>query len=229
LGRACALALGGAGARVILVGRSIERLAETHSVLRAAALESEIQCCDVTDENQVEGVFSAISRCDILINNAGTNVPQAFLDVPSNTLDDLLGLNVRAVFKVSQAAARQMVPQGSGVIVNMSSQMGHVGAARRTVYCMTKHAVEGLTKALAIELAPYGIRVNSVSPTYIETPLTRPFLDDLEFRDNVMQKIPLRRLGTPNEVAAAVLFLASPSASMITGTSLRVDGGYTAQ
>jgi NAD(P)-dependent dehydrogenase (short-subunit alcohol dehydrogenase family) len=174
-------------------------------------------------------MFSEVSRCDVLVNNAGTNIPQAFLEVPSNTLDDLLSVNVRAVFKVSQAAARQMAPQGSGVIVNMSSQMGHVGAARRTVYCMTKHAVEGLTKALAVELAPFGIRVNSVSPTYIETPLTRPFLQDPEFRENVTRSIPLRRLGTPSEVAAAVLFLASPSASMITGTSLRVDGGYTAQ
>jgi NAD(P)-dependent dehydrogenase (short-subunit alcohol dehydrogenase family) len=223
------MALGEAGARVILVGRSIERLTETHSVLQTAGLESEIQCCDVTDDSQVDKVFAAIPRCDVLINNAGTNIPQAFLDVASSALDDLLGVNVRAVFKVSQAAARRMVPQGSGVIVNMSSQMGHVGAARRTVYCMTKHAVEGLTKALAIELAPFGIRVNSVSPTYIETPLTRPFLDDPEFRENVMHSIPLKRLGTPSEVAAAVLFLASPSASMITGTSLRVDGGYTAQ
>jgi NAD(P)-dependent dehydrogenase (short-subunit alcohol dehydrogenase family) len=122
-----------------------------------------------------------------------------------------------------------MVRQGRGVIVNMSSQMGHVGAANRTVYCMSKHAIEGLTRAMAVELAPQGIRVNSVAPTYIETPLTRPFLADPAFLAETIRKIPLGRIGQPREVAEGVLFLASDAASLITGTSLLMDGGYTAQ
>jgi NAD(P)-dependent dehydrogenase (short-subunit alcohol dehydrogenase family) len=228
LGRECAVALAQAGAQIVLIGRSLSTLRETQSLLRATGAVSTIQRCDVTDDRQVHDVFEALLSCDILVNNAGANSPQEFLEVSTETLDDLLRLNVRAVFKVSQAAARHMVNQRSGVIVNMSSQMGHVGAPRRTLYCMTKHAVEGLTKALAVELAPFGVRVNAVAPTYIDTPLTRPFLADPKFRATVMREIPLGRLGTPEEVAAAVVFLASPSASMITGVSLRVDGGYTA-
>lgn len=138
-------------------------------------------------------------------------------------------VNVRSMFVTAQAAARLMARAHSGVIINMSSQMGHVGAARRTVYCMTKHAIEGLTKAMAVELAPLGIRVNSVAPTYIETPMTRPFFADAAFREDVLRRIPLGRTGTIEEVAAAVTFLASPAASLITGTSLLADGGYTAQ
>jgi NAD(P)-dependent dehydrogenase (short-subunit alcohol dehydrogenase family) len=122
-----------------------------------------------------------------------------------------------------------MVRQRAGAIVNMSSQMGHVGAANRTVYCMTKHAIEGLTKAMAVELAPCGVRVNAVAPTYIETPLTKPFFEDESFRADTLRRIPLGRIGRVEEVAEAVAFLASPSASLITGMSLRVDGGYTAQ
>jgi NAD(P)-dependent dehydrogenase (short-subunit alcohol dehydrogenase family) len=133
------------------------------------------------------------------------------------------------MFVTAQAAARVMARVRSGVIINMSSQMGHVGAINRTVYCMTKHAIEGLTKAMAVELGPLGIRVNAVAPTYIETPMTRPFLASAAFRDEVLQKIPLGRIGTIDEVVAAVTFLASPAASLITGASLLADGGYTAQ
>jgi NAD(P)-dependent dehydrogenase (short-subunit alcohol dehydrogenase family) len=137
---------------------------------------------------------------------------------------------VRAAFVVAQAAVRTMLRHGrGGCIVNMSSQMGHVGASNRTVYCMSKHAIEGLTKAMAVELGPQGIRVNAVSPTYIETPLTKPFFDDAAFRSETVTRIPLGRIGTTTEVAAAVLFLSSPEAGLITGTSLLVDGGYTAQ
>ena len=141
----------------------------------------------------------------------------------------MLELNVRAAFLTAQAAARIMVNHGSGVIINMSSQMGHVGARLRTVYCMTKHAVEGLTRAMAVELAPLGVRVNSVAPTFIETPMTRPMLKDPAFNSDVLAKIPLNRLGQVAEVADAVLFLASPAASLVTGDSLKVDGGWTAQ
>ena len=140
----------------------------------------------------------------------------------------MLDLNVRAAFRVARSAARVMMRGGGGSIVNMSSQMGHVGSPRRTVYCMTKHGIEGLTKAMAVELGPHGIRVNTVSPTFIETPLTRPFLEDPEFSEFVMGMIAMKRLGTVDEVAAAVLYLASPASGIVTGTSLRVDGGWTA-
>jgi NAD(P)-dependent dehydrogenase (short-subunit alcohol dehydrogenase family) len=230
LGRECALALARAGAQVALVGRSEARLLETKRLLGLEGRDSqaEIFRCDVTDDSQLADIFSRIHRCDVLINNAGANVPEAFVDVSPSTLDELLRLNVRAAFTVAQSAVRRMIPFRSGVVINMSSQMGHVGAASRTVYCMTKHAVEGLTKAMAVELAPLGIRVNSIAPTFIETSLTRPFLQDDRFRHAVLQDIPLGRLGTAGEVASAVVFLASPGASLITGTSLRVDGGYTA-
>jgi NAD(P)-dependent dehydrogenase (short-subunit alcohol dehydrogenase family) len=139
-------------------------------------------------------------------------------------------VNVKGTFLTTQAAARRMVAAGTGgAIVNLSSQMGHVGAPRRSVYCATKHAVEGLTKALAVELAPHGIRVNSVAPTFVETPMTAPFLADEEFRADVLERIPLGRIGTVEDVVGAVLFLASPAAALVTGTSLLVDGGWTAQ
>jgi NAD(P)-dependent dehydrogenase (short-subunit alcohol dehydrogenase family) len=178
---------------------------------------------------EVHEIFRTLERCDVLINNAGTNHPQPFLDVDLKTLDELLALNVRSMFVTAQAAVRVMARARSGVIINMSSQMGHIGAPNRTVYCMTKHAIEGLTKAMAVELGPLGIRVNAVAPTFIETPMTQPFLADQTFRSEALKKIPLGRIGTIDEVVAAVTFLASPAASLITGTSLRVDGGYTAQ
>jgi NAD(P)-dependent dehydrogenase (short-subunit alcohol dehydrogenase family) len=145
-------------------------------------------------------------------------------------LDTMLSLNVRAAYLAAQGAVRAMQRCGNGgVILNITSQMGHVGSTRRTVYCMTKHALEGLTKAMAVELAPDNIRVNAIAPTFIETPLTKPMLDDPTFQDFVLSRIPLGRIGQPDDVAAAVVYLASPAASMVTGTSLIVDGGWTAQ
>ena len=167
---------------------------------------------------------------DVLVNNAGWNRPQDFLEVEESVLDAMLALNVKAAFIVAQAAARRMAEAGEGgAIVNMSSQMGHVGGPQRTVYCATKHALEGMTKAMAIELASHRIRVNTVGPTFVETPLATPFLRNEEFREFVLGSIPLGRLGEIAEVAAAVAFLASPAASLITGTSLLVDGGWTAK
>jgi NAD(P)-dependent dehydrogenase (short-subunit alcohol dehydrogenase family) len=174
--------------------------------------------------------LEALNRLDVLVNNVGMNRPLPVEAVDVATLDAMLGLNVRAVYRTSQSAARVMLGAGhGGSIIHMSSQMGHVGAPRRTVYCMTKHAVEGLTKALAVELAPRGIRVNSVAPTFIETDMTKPMLADSEFRRTVLENIPLGRVGQPEDVVGAVLFLASPASAMITGDSLRVDGGWTAR
>jgi NAD(P)-dependent dehydrogenase (short-subunit alcohol dehydrogenase family) len=186
--------------------------------------------CDVTDSRQVEEAVDFLEHVDILVNNAGTNVPEPLLEVSEDNLDRMLAVNVIGVFLVAQAAARRMVERGEGgSIINISSQMGHVGAPRRTVYCATKHAVEGLTKAMAVELAPHNVRVNSVAPTFVETPMTKPLLEDETLREDTLSRIPLGRLGRVEDVTGAVLFLASPAAGLITGASLLVDGGWTAQ
>ena len=226
LGRACAEGLATAGARVVAVARSAEDLAE---VGRHESGRIETWTEDVTTDAFTDRV-AALEGLTILVNNAGGNRPQAFVDVDSDSLDFILNLNVRAAFRVAQAAARSMLRGGQGgAIVNMSSQMGHVGSPKRSVYCMTKHAIEGLTKAMAVELAPEGIRVNAVAPTFVETPLTKPMLDNAEFREFVFSMIPMGKLATIDDVVAAVLYLVSPTAGMVTGHSLIVDGGWTAQ
>ncbi len=243
LGRGCAEAFAARGAEVVLVSRGAAELEEAAAALRAGGARARAMPCDVTDPAAVEALFAALPRCDVLVNNAGGNKPMPFVEVPLETLDHLLDLNVRSMFVTAQAAVRLMLRQAPrpmtadaaagkpvrGAIVHMSSQMGHVGAPNRTVYCMTKAAIEGLTRAMAVELAPQGIRVNSVAPTYVETPLTKPFFENAAFREDTLRRIPLGRIGTIDEVSAAVAFLASPAASLITGTSLLVDGGYTAQ
>ena len=226
LGRACAEGLATAGARVVAVARSAEDLAE---VGRHESGRIETWTEDVTTDAFTDRV-AALEGLTILVNNAGGNRPQAFVDVDSDSLDFILDLNVRAAFRVAQAAARSMLRGGQGgAIVHMSSQMGHVGSPKRSVYCMTKHAIEGLTKAMAVELAPEGIRVNAVAPTFVETPLTKPMLDNAEFREFVFSMIPMGKLATIDDVVAAVLYLVSPTAGMVTGHSLIVDGGWTAQ
>jgi NAD(P)-dependent dehydrogenase (short-subunit alcohol dehydrogenase family) len=229
IGRAVALALATAGAELILVSRTRSQLDEVAREIASGGGKARALSFDVTDTAAVRNAFAGLGRLDILVNNAGLNRPQPFLEVDEPTLDLLLGLNVRAAFLVAQAAARLMVAQGGGVIINMSSQMGHVGSERdRTVYVMTKHAVEGLTKAMAVELAPKGVRVVSVAPTFVLTPLTKPFFDDPETHKWILDRIPMGRGGTVEDVANAVLFLASPAASLVTGSSLLVDGGWTA-
>ena len=166
---------------------------------------------------------------NILVNNAGTNRPKMLLDVTVEDFDAIMGLNVRAAYFVAQAVARRLVAaEQPGSIINISSQMGHVGAARRSVYCASKHAMEGFTKAMAIELAPHAIRVNTVGPTFLETPLTKPFFDNAAFKAEVLAKIKLGRLGKVEDVTGAILFLASDASALVTGTSLVVDGGWTA-
>jgi NAD(P)-dependent dehydrogenase (short-subunit alcohol dehydrogenase family) len=229
LGLGIAQALAREGAHVTLVSRTASEVEAAADAIRASGAGATGKACDVTDAAGVMHLFEQLERCDILINNAGGNRPQPFVDVDLATLDQLIALNVRSMFVVAQAAARRMIRAKRGAIVHMSSQMGHVGAANRTVYCMTKHAIEGLTKAMAVELAPHGVRVNAVAPTYIETPLTKPFFENADFKADTLRRIPLGRIGTIDEVVAAALFLASPEASLITGTSLLVDGGYTAQ
>jgi NAD(P)-dependent dehydrogenase (short-subunit alcohol dehydrogenase family) len=234
LGLAAAVGLAQCGAEVHLVSRTSKELEQAAEAIRKDGGAAVPLPCDVTDGAQMRAAFARLPRLDILINNAGGNLPEPFVEITEERLDRILNLNVRAAFLVAQAAARKMLEaadrkERGGAMVNISSQMGHVGAAGRTVYCMTKHALEGLTKALAVELAPHNIRVNSVAPTFIETPMTAPFFEEPRFREWVLNRIPLGRLGKLDEVSAAVAFLASPAASLITGTSLLVDGGWTAQ
>jgi NAD(P)-dependent dehydrogenase (short-subunit alcohol dehydrogenase family) len=218
------LALAAAGAKVIAVARTESDLQEVQSN-NPDNIDYWVE--DVLADDLYARI-EALEQLDILVGCAGGNKPQPISDITIETIDWMLDLNVRAIFRTSQSAAKVMLKQGSGSIINMSSQMGHVGAPNRTLYCTTKHAVEGLTKALAVELAPKGIRVNAVAPTFIETPMTRPMFENPDFKTTVENNIALGHVGQVEDVAAAVLFLASPAAAMITGESLKVDGGWTA-
>lgn len=234
IGRSVALALAQAGAEVWLIARTSSELDIAVTEIRAAGGRARAAVCDVTDAAAVKHVVGAIPALDILVNNAGMNIPEPFVDVSEDHLDRVLDLNIKAAFVVAQAAARKMLEIADrstrgGAIVNISSQMGHVGAVNRSVYCMTKHALEGLTKAMALELAPRNIRVNTVAATFVDTPMTAPMFANPAFSQWVHDRIPLARLGRLDEVVSAVLFAASPAASLMTGTSLVIDGGWTAQ
>lgn len=219
--------------RAIVEAMANEGIA-VHAVARASAdLDALSRLPGVTPwpaDVQDPGFHAALAALphDILINNAGTNTPLPMAEVPADVLDRMLELNVRAAYLVAQASVRAMLAQGrGGAIIHMTSQMGHVGSPRRTAYCMSKHALEGLSKAMAVELAPYAIRSNCVAPTFVETPMTRPMLEDPAFRAFVLDMIPLGRTASPEDIAKAVLYLAD--APMVTGTSLLVDGGWTAR
>ena len=230
IGLACAAALAQAGAAVTLAARSDAEIAAAAAAIRDAGGVAEVLRIDVLDVPAMRAALAAQAPFNVLVNNAGTNRPASFLDVTEDDFDTVLDLNLRAAFFVAQAVAQQMRAAGcGGSIVNMSSQMGHVGGARRSVYCASKHALEGLTKAMALDLAPHGIRVNSIAPTFIETPMTRPFFQDAAFRDAVLAKIKLGRLGRVEDLMGAVVFLASDASKLMTGTSLVVDGGWTAE
>ena len=235
IGRACAIALAQAGAEVWLAARTREEIESAAAEIRAAGGRAHAIVCDVTDAKALRRAIAALPALDVLVNNAGTNFPEPFVEVSEAHLDQLLNLNVRAAFIAAQAAAKKMLEapdrkSRGGAILNMSSQMGHVGAVNRSVYCLTKHALEGLTKAMALELAPHAIRVVSIAPTFIETPMyQRMTREKPEFAEWVEARIPAGKVGKPEDVAAAVVFAASPAASLITGTSLVIDGGWTAQ
>jgi NAD(P)-dependent dehydrogenase (short-subunit alcohol dehydrogenase family) len=230
IGLAAAAALAQAGAHVVLVSRTLSEIEAAAAEIRAEGGSAEPLVLDVTDLAAVRAAIEAADAFDVLVNNAGTNRPRSFLQVTAEDYDAITDLNQRAAFFVAQAVAQQMVEaKRPGSIIHMSSQMGHVGGARRTVYCMTKHGIEGLTKAMAIDLAQYRIRVNSIGPTFIDTPLTRPFWNDKAFHDDVLRRIKLGRLGTVEDLMGAVVFLASDAAALVTGTALVVDGGWTAE
>lgn len=230
LGEACAIALSEAGAEVILMSRTQSELDTLKARIEADGGTARTAVCDAADPAAIAEVVPSLGPIDILVNNAGTNIPEPFLEVSLEHLDTILDLNVRGAYLMAQAVARGMVERGKGgSIIHMSSQMGHVGAPLRTAYCASKHAIEGLTKAMGVELAPHGIRTNSVGPTFVETPLARGFLKDPAFAKDVLERIPMGKLGQVEDVADAVVYLAAPASAMVTGTSLVVDGGWTAR
>jgi NAD(P)-dependent dehydrogenase (short-subunit alcohol dehydrogenase family) len=230
IGLAAASALAEAGAHVTLAARTANEVGEAAEAIRARGHKAEPLVLDVRDVEAVQKAIAAQAPFNILVNNAGTNKPAPFVDVKIEDFDFVFRLNVRAAYFVAQAVARKLVEaKQPGSIINMSSQMGHVGGPTRTVYCATKHAMEGFTKAMAIELAPHKIRVNTLAPTFIETPMTRPFFQNEAFRTDTLKRIKLGRLGQLEDLTGAIVFMASDAAALMTGTSLVVDGGWTAE
>ena len=229
IGLACAAALAQAGAHVVLVARTTSEVEEVaHAICRDGGAAEAITL-DITDLDALNEVIAGLEPFDILVNNAGTNRPVTFLEVAVNDFDYMVSLNLRAAFFTAQAVARRMVEFGKrGSIINISSQMGLVGGPNRTVYCATKHGMEGMTKAMAVDLGPHGIRINTICPTFIETPLARRFLADEAIRSWIVSRIKLGRIGQVEELMGAVVFLASDASSLMTGSAMVVDGGWAA-
>lgn len=228
IGLAAAAALGEAGAEVCLISRTGSEIEEAAEAIRAAGRTADTLVLDILETAAMRAAITERGPFDILINNAGTNRPKTMAATSEDDFDTVLDLNLRAAYFVAQTVTDGLLTaEKSGAIINISSQMGHVGGPLRTVYCSSKWALEGLTKSLAMELAPNGIRVNSIAPTFIETPLAKEMLKDPEFRDAVLSKIKLGRTGQVEDLMGAIVFLASDAAAMITGASLLVDGGWT--
>lgn len=228
IGLACAQALAAAGAEVTLAARTESEIKAGALEITEAGFKASYLALDVLDQAAMARQIAEAGPFNILVNNAGTNIPEPFLDVSPENFDTIFDLNVRAAFFVAQAVAKGLIAAGQeGSIINMSSQMGHVGSPRRSVYCASKHAMEGFTKAMAMELGSHSIRVNTVGPTFIETPMTKPFFEDKAFREAVLAKIQTGRIGQVEDVTGAVLYLASNASKMVTGSALKVDGGWT--
>ena len=234
LGKACAIALAEAGAKVIILSRTKSDLVKVSKIIKKTKGSSQLFVCDVTNLEDLKKVLRKISRLDILVNNAGNNRPEHFTKIKKENMEYLVELNMKAAFNVAQLCSKKMVQlknrkKVGGSIINMSSQMGKVGAPIRSVYNMTKFGLEGLTRGMALELGKYNIRVNSVCPTFVETPMVKAFFKDKKFKAQMIKNIPLGRVAQENDVSTAVAFLAADSSNSITGTSLMVDGGWTAQ
>lgn len=229
LGFAAAAALAQAGAHVWMCARNQAEIESAAEAVRSFGGKASSICFDVSDLSEASRNIEKFGPFDILVNNAGMNRPHLMVDMTPEDFDAVMSVNVRAAYFAAQAVAKGLIAAGKGgSLITMSSQMGLVGGPRRTVYCASKHAVEGFTKAMAMELGPLGIRVNTICPTFIETPLTKKDLDKPGVRDWVLSKIKLGRLGKVEDIMGAVAFLASDAASLITGASLVVDGGWTA-
>lgn len=227
IGLALAAALAEAGARVTLVARSAN---EIEAAAEAIGGPAEAAPLDVSNLAAVAEFFEERPAFDILVNNAGTNRPMPMTEVSEGDYDVVLDLNLKSAFFVAQACARRLVAEGKpGSLIHIGSQMGHVGGPNRSLYCASKWALEGMSKAIALDLAPSGIRSNTIAPTFVETPLTKPFFEDASFKASVLAKIKLGRLGRVEDLMGAAIFLASDASALITGTSIVVDGGWTAE
>ena len=234
LGKACAIALAEAGCNLIIISRTQKDIASVSKKIKKLRVKCKSYVCDITNYNQIKNIINNQSRIDILVNNAGNNIPEHFTKVKREDMEHMVKINTVASFNIAQLCANKMIKlknrkKVGGSIINMSSQMGHVGGPIRSVYNMNKWGVEGLTKGMAIDLAKFNIRVNSVAPTFVVTPMTSKFLKNKKFKKETLKNIPLGRFAEMSEIASAVVFLASDAASMIHGTSLLVDGGWTAK
>ena len=229
IGLAASAALAEAGAHVTLCARTACEIGAAAAALHDKGLSADTLALDVTDVPTFRTAVEARAAYDIFVNNAGTNRPNAFTDVSPEDFDVVMNLNVRAAYFAAQSVARRMIAAGTrGSIIHMSSQMGHVGGVNRSLYCASKWAMEGFSKSMAVDLAPHGIRSNTLCPTFIETPMTKPFLENVDFKKSVLAKIKLGRVGTVEDLMGAILFLASDASSLMTGSSLVIDGGWTA-
>ena len=234
LGKACAIALAEAGANLIIISRTKKDLDKVSKIIKKFKVKCKSYVCDVTNYNHIKSIINEQSRIDILINNAGNNIPEHFTKVKTRNMEYLVKVNTIATFNIAQLCALKMIKSKNRkklkeAIINMSSQMGHVGGPIRSVYNMTKFGLEGLTKGMSIDLAKYNIRVNTICPTFVVTPMTSKFFKSKKFKREVLSNIPLGRFAELSEVASSAVFLASDASSMITGTSLLVDGGWTAR
>ena len=234
LGRACAIALAEAGSNLIIVSRTQKDLNEVSKKIKKYKVNCKAYVCDVTSYDQIKNIIDKQKRIDILVNNAGNNIPEHFTKVKTKDMEYLVKINSIAAFNVAQLSALKMIKlknrkKVGASIINMSSQMGHVGGPIRSVYNMNKWGLEGLTKGMALDLAKYNIRVNTVAPTFVVTPMTKKFLKNRKFKRETLKNIPLGRFAEMSEIASTVVFLASDASSMIHGTSLLVDGGWTAK
>ena len=233
LGRACAIALAEAGCNLIIVSRTKKDLDSVSKIIKKLKVKCKSYACDITNYNQIKSIVNQQQRLDILVNNAGNNIPEHFTKVKTKNMEYLVKINTIASFNVAQLCALKMIKLKNrkkigASIINMSSQMGHVGGPIRSVYNMNKWGLEGLTKGMAVDLAKYNIRVNTVAPTFVVTPMTKKFLKNKKFKNTTLKKIPMGKFAELSDVATAVAFLASDSSKMITGTSILVDGGWTA-
>ncbi len=234
LGRACAIAFAEAGSNLVIISRTKKDLNEVSKKVKKFKVKCKSYICDITNYKEIKEIINKQSKIDILINNAGNNIPEHFTKVKTKNMEYLVKINTVATFNLAQLCALKMIQSKNrkkigGAIINMSSQMGHVGGPIRSVYNMNKWGLEGLTKGMSLDLAKYNIRVNTVCPTFVVTPMTKKFLKNKKFKRETLNNIPLGRFAELSEIASSVVFLASDAASMITGTSLLVDGGWTAK
>ncbi len=234
IGKACAIALAEAGANVIILSRTKSDLNKVEKSILKLKKKCTSYVCDVSNYTDLKKIFNKIQSLDIIVNNAGTNRPEHFTKIKKKDMDYVVDLNIKAAFHVAQLGSKVMLKSKKrnslgGSIINMSSQLGKVGAPNRSVYNMTKFGIEGLTRGMALDLAKNNIRVNTICPTFVETPLVKNFFKDKLFKKTMMANIPLGRFATVSDIATAIVYLASDASSMITGSSLVIDGGWTSK